>query len=92
MKEKNKTSKKVDFRKIEIENISGEKDVIDLSKLIGNAIWNDAKSLEVSELGRNIWKNGEVEIDDEQMKILENCIPQLFPTYILKTGILNALK
>lgn len=92
MKEKNKTSKKIDFRKIEIENVSGKKDVMDLSKLIGNAIWNDAKTLEVSELGRSIWKDGVVEIDDEQMEILKSSIPHLFPTYILKTGILNALK
>lgn len=84
--------KKVDFRKIEIENIEGAKEAVDLSKIIGNALFTQAKTFEVLELGRNIWKDGEVELKEEDVKILEEQIPQLFPTYIIRTAIMNAIK
>jgi hypothetical protein len=84
--------KKVDFRKIEIELVSGEKEVVDFSKIFGNALFTQAKTFEVHELGRNIWKDGEVELKDEDVKILEEQIPQIFPTYIVKTAIINAIK
>jgi hypothetical protein len=84
--------KKVDFRKIEIEGINGEKESVDLSKIIGNGLYSQGKTLEVVELARSIWKDGEVELKEEDVKILEEQIPQLFPTYIVKTAILNAIK
>ena len=84
--------KKVDFRKIEIENINGDKEVVDLSKVLGNGLYSQGKTLEVVELARSIWKDGEVELKDEDVKILEENIPLLFPTYIVKTAIINAIK
>ena len=84
--------KKVDFRKIEIENIEGVKETVDLSKIIGNALFTQAKTFEVHELGRNIWKDGEVELSDDDKKTLEEHISQIFPTYILRTALLNAIK
>ena len=84
--------KKVDFRKVEIESITGEKEVVDLSKVIGNGLYSQARTFEVLELGRNIWKDGEVELKEEDVKILEEQIPQLFPTYIIRTAIMNAIK
>lgn len=83
---------KVDFRKIEIESITGEKEVVDLSKVLGNTLYQQGKTLEVVELARSIWKDGEIEITDEDKKILEEQIPQIFPTYIAKTALLNAIK
>lgn len=83
---------KVNFKAIEIESITGEKEVVDLSKVLGNALYQQGKTLEVVELARSIWKDGEIEITDEDKKILEEQIPQIFPTYIVKTAILNAIK
>lgn len=84
--------KKVDFRKIEIENINGDKDVVDLSKVLGNGLYSQGKTLEVVELARSIWKDGEVELKEDDVKILEENVPQLFPAYIVKTAIINAIK
>ena len=42
--------KKVDFRAIEIEGINGEKEAVDLSKIIGNGLYSQGKTLEVVEL------------------------------------------
>lgn len=83
---------KVNFKAIEIESITGEKEVVDLSKVLGNALYQQGKTLEVVELARSIWKDGEIEITDEDKKILEEQIPQIFPTYIVKTALLNAIK
>jgi hypothetical protein len=84
--------KKADFRKVEIENINGEKEIVDLSKILGNGLYSNAKTLEVVELARSIWKDGEVELKEEDVKILEEQVPQLFPAYIVKTAILNTIK
>lgn len=83
---------RADFRKVEIESITGEKEVIDLSKTIGNALYQQGKTLEVVELARSIWRDGEVEITEADKKILEEQIPQIFPTYIVRTAIMNAIK
>lgn len=83
--------KKVDFRKVEMENINGDKEIVDLSKILGNGLYSQAKTLEVVELARNIWKNGEVELSDEEVNFLKELVPQLFP-YIVKTAILNTIK
>lgn len=83
---------KVNFKAIEIESITGEKEVVDLSKVLGNALYQQGKTLEVVELARSIWKDGEIEITDEDKKILEEQIPQIFPTYIVKTALFNAIK
>lgn len=84
--------KKVDFRAIEIENIAGEIEKVDLAKVLGNAMFGQAKTFEVVELARKIWKEGEVELTAEDVKILEEQIPNIFPTYIVKTALLNAIK
>lgn len=83
---------KVNFKAIEIESITGEKEVVDFSKVLGNALYQQGETLEVVELARSIWKDGEIEITDEDKKILEEQIPQIFPTYIVKTALLNAIK
>lgn len=83
--------KKVDFRKIEIETISGEMETVDVSKVLGNALYPQGKTWEVVELARHIWKDGEVELTDEDVKTLQEYVPQMFP-YIVSTAILNAIK
>lgn len=84
--------KKADFRKVEIENINGEKEVVDLSKILGNGLYARAQTLEVVELARNIWKNGEVELSDEEVNILKEQVPQIFPGYVVKTAVFNTIK
>ncbi len=84
--------KKVDFRAIEIENIAGEIEKVDLAKVLGNAMFGQAKTFEVVELARKIWKDGEVELTAEDVKILEEYIPAVIPPIIFKTALLNAIK
>lgn len=69
-KEEKKDLKKVDFTKIAIENIEGGKDTIDFSKQLGNAIYNQSKELGEIEIAREIYKEGIVELTDEQCKMI----------------------
>lgn len=83
---------KADFRKIEIENINGDVEIVDIAKTFGNALYSQGKTLEVVELARAIWKDGEVELDKEQVAIIKEHAPQIFPSYVLHTAIINAIK
>lgn len=84
--------KKIDFRAIEIENVAGEKEVVDVAKSLGNAIYGQGRTFEVVGLARKIWKDGEVELTEEEVKILKEYIPIVMPVYIVKTALLNAIK
>lgn len=84
--------KKIDFTKVAIENIDGSFETADLAKTLGNAIWVQAKSLEVSELGRKIWRDGDVEVSNDEIAILNEMIPNIFPSYIVKKALLDLLK
>ena len=84
--------KKVDFRAIAINNVAGEKEVVDVAKSLGNAIYGQGRTFEVVELARKIWKDGEVELTEEEVKILKEYIPIVMPAYIVKTALLNAIK
>ncbi|MBO5700381.1 MAG: hypothetical protein J6R57_03055 [Bacteroidales bacterium] len=83
--------RKVDFRKIQVENINGDMETVDVSKALGNALYPHGKTLEVVELARNIWKNGEVELTDGDVKTLQEYVPQMC-SYIVSTAIINAIK
>ena len=83
--------KKLDFTKVAIENIDGSFETADLAKTLGNAIWVQAKSLEVSELGRKIWRDGDVEVSNDEIAILNEMIPSIFPSYIVKKALLDLL-
>ena len=84
--------KKIDFTKVAIENVDGSFEAADLAKTLGNAIWVQAKSLEVSELGRKIWRDGDAEVSNDEIAILNEMIPNIFPSYIVKKALLDLLK
>lgn len=74
--------KKIDFRKIEIKNIEGKKSTLDLSKELGNVIYQKTADLGELELARNIYKNGEIEVDAGQATILNKYIREGFLTFV----------
>lgn len=83
---------KVDFRHIEIENINEEKEVVDIAKVFGNAIFPQATNFEEYTLAKKIWKDGEVELTDADVEIVKKYTTQVFPSYVLQQGIINAMK
>jgi len=74
--------KKIDFRKIEVKNIEGKKSTLDLSKELGNAIYQKTADLGELELARSIYKDGEVEITAGQAAILNRYICESFLAFV----------
>lgn len=85
--------KKIDFNAIEIENIDGSKGKINIRKDFANALYSQGKTLDVVELARKIWHSeNEVELTDEEVKIVEENVKQFYPSYIIQTSIINSIK
>lgn len=79
---------KADFRKVQVENIEGKFDTIDISKQLGNLIYNNSKDLGEVELAREMYRNGEIEATEENKKIIGKYItdyPYIFKMAIEKT-------
>ena len=73
---------KFDFRKIEVKNIEGKKSTLDLSKELGNAIYQKTADLGELELARSIYKDGEIEVDAGQAAILNRYIREGFLAFV----------
>lgn len=81
--------KTVDFRKIEVENIDGGKDYADVSKQLGNQMYMQGQNIEECELGRDIYHNGEVVMEDRQVEMVRKFIAVW--AYVMRTAVENAL-
>lgn len=66
--------KKVDFRKIGVKNIDGNVDTVDVSKQIGNLMYMQGQNIEECELGRAIYHDGEVELNQKQEDVVRRFI------------------
>ena len=65
--------KKIDFSKIEYENIDGKKAVVDVRVGIGNQIYFNAQDIKVRDLGRKIYQSkDEIELTDEEVQVVIN--------------------
>lgn len=61
---------KLDFRKIEVTDIEGNKSTFDISKELGNTIYKNTPDLGELDFAQEIYKQGEVEIDEEKAAII----------------------
>ena len=57
---------KIDFRKIEVTDIEGNKSTFDISKELGNTIYKNTPDLGELDFAQAIYKQGEVEINEEK--------------------------
>ena len=81
--------KKVDFRQIPVKDIEGNIQQLDLSKGLGNQLYMQGKNIVECELGRDIWHNGEVELNDQQVAIVKAAIAGY--AFIVREGIESVL-
>lgn len=73
---------KIDFRKIEVRDIDGNKSTVDVSKELGNAIYNKTADIGELELAREIYKQGEVEVDAEKARIIVKYVNETFLAFV----------
>ena len=60
----------IDFRKIEVTDLEGNKSTFDVSKELGNTIYNNTTDLCELEFAQEVYKHGEVEVDSEKAEII----------------------
>jgi hypothetical protein len=87
-KEKEKT-RKVDFRKIEINGVDNVIKSNDLSKLLGNMIFSQAKDVAEDEFARDVYNKGEVDITSERIGFIKKHFDNF--NYALRTAIEEAI-
>ena len=86
--------KKIDFRKITVEiNFDGEKRDIDVHKELANYAKLKTTDIGFEDFCREIYHNGEVEVDDKYAKVLKSILslPDCYFYAYVKRGIINAL-
>lgn len=80
---------KVDFRQIGVKNIEGQIETADVSKQLGNLMYMQGQNIEECELGRDIYHNGQVELDSKQADMVRRFIQPW--SYVLRSAIENTL-
>lgn len=73
---------RVDFRKLEVEDIEGNKSTVDISKMLGNAIYQKTADLGELELAQAIYKSGEVELSPEQAANIKGYVNTGFVAFV----------
>ena len=81
--------KKVDFRKIQVEDIEGGKRIADISRELGNLMYMQGMNIDECELGRDIYHHGEVELDDKSEASVRR-FSQNFP-FVMRSAVENLL-
>ena len=62
-------TKKINFTALEVEDIEGKKQKVDIAKALGNQLYMQGQHIEECELGRTIYHSaGEIELTDEQVR------------------------
>ena len=82
--------KKVDFRKIRVRNIEGEEEVADISKTLGNILYMNGQDIEECELGKAIYHDGEVELNEKAVETVKRFAKNF--SYLMRSSIENACK
>ena len=60
----------IDFRKIEVTDLEGNKSTFDVRKELGNTIYNSTTDLGELEFAQEVYKHVEVEVDSEKAEII----------------------
>ena len=81
---------RVDFRKIEVENIEGGVDTADVSKQLGNLMYMQGRNIEECELGRDIYHQGEVELSEKQAEVVKRFVQPW--AWVIRTAVEKALR
>lgn len=83
--------KKIDFRKIKCRNIEGDVQELDISKTLGNRIYSETGDLGELDLAQRIYRLGETEVTEEEVKTVRKYLKQGFKAFIQK-GFEQSLK
>ena len=84
---------KINFRRIKVKTaIDGEIKEFDVAKTVGNAIYCNTPDLGELEFAQRIYKEGEVEVDEQGANIIRNYVDPAPILAVVKTAIYNELE
>lgn len=75
---------KVDFRKLEIKDLEGNVVTFDASKQLANFIYMETQDLGDLILAQDIYKNGEVELDNDHIDKIRSWLRTNFKAFVQK--------
>lgn len=78
---------KVNFKNIQVKDIEGNNSTVDIAKMLGNVIYQKTADLGELELAREIYKNGEVELTQEQVECVKSCVKTGFVAFVQEAVI-----
>lgn len=73
---------KIDFRRIQVKDIEGNNSTLDVSKELGNAIYGKTADIGELELARDMYKNGEIDVDAENAAIIVKYVRLNFLAFV----------
>lgn len=82
--------KKVDFTQIIIPDIEGNEQQADFSKQIGNQLYMQGQNIDECELGKRIYFDGEVELNEQDGNAIRRMIAGY--SYVARQAIMKALE
>lgn len=81
---------KIDFSKVQIKDIEGNAQTVDISKELGNMMYLNAQDIAVADLGHDIYHKKEVDLNKEQAQNMKAFVEQGFKA-ILKRELIPIL-
>jgi hypothetical protein len=81
---------KIDFSKIQIKDIEGKMNPRDMSKELGNIIFQNTNDIGELDLARDIYHKKEVDMDKAKAEIVKRYVEQYFLAFV-KEAILPVL-
>lgn len=80
------------FGKIVVKGLE-DTETIDVRKPLGNSLYYGSRDLKGSELGRKIYfSSGEVDLLEEEKKIIAATLEQVYPSYVIRQAIIDAMQ
>ena len=73
---------KIDFRKLKVENVDGTEIEVDISKDLGKSMYLGAFAEEEMNLGKDIYKTGEVELNRVRAAAVKKTADKIFNAFV----------
>ena len=80
----------VNFKEINVKNVEGEIEVVDVSKQIGNLLYTQGKDVAVCEAGQKIYHGEDVELNDEAKELIRQAANNM--PYIYRQSLLEVIE
>lgn len=75
---------KVDFKRIPVKDLEGNITETNISKELSQVIYADAREIKDLDLALDIYKHGELDINDEQLEVIKKYLSNYFKAFVQK--------